>query len=87
MIFLADMVVDIHVYEGKVFIIYCSCSAMESIIINGIFLYGTHFTVDLVQYLSVLMFHSNIGSCSPDAFVCSVDGTRSSSILLHSLPS
>ena len=49
MMFLADMVVEIHVYEGKAFSVYCSCSAMESIITNCIFLYGTYCTVDLVQ--------------------------------------
>ena len=74
MMFLADMVVDIPVLEGKAFSIYFSCSSMESIIVSGIFLYGTECTVDLVLYLKILIFRCNIDLCSPAAFVCSLDG-------------
>ena len=63
----------------------CAYSAMESIIISGILLYGTECTVYQVLSLSVLMFHSNVGSCSPASYVCSVDDSRSAYIFLNSL--
>ena len=79
------MVVDINVLESKAFSMYCACSTMESIIISVIFLYGTNFTVDLVLSLSVMVFCSDVGLCSPAAGVCSVYGTRSTYILLKQL--
>ena len=83
MIFLADMVVNIPILEGKPFIVYFACSNMESIINSGILLYGTECTVDLVLSLSALMFRSDFCLCSPVACVYSVDGTRSASIFLN----
>ena len=62
-----------------------TCPTMESIINSGIFMYGTECTVELVLSLSVLVFHSDVGLCSRDACVCSVDGTISDSIFLNSL--
>ena len=85
MIFLADMVVDITVSEGKAFSMDCTCSDMESIIISSILLYGTECTVDMVLSLSVLVFRSDVGLCLPAAYVCSVDGTRYVSIFMNSL--
>ena len=82
--FLADMVVSITVLEVKAFSMDFTCLTMESIINSGIFLYGIKCTVDLVLSLIVLMFCSNVGSCSPSACVCNVDGTISDSILLNS---
>ena len=81
--FLADTMVDIPVLEGKSSIMDCACPTVESIINNGIFLYGTKFTIDLVLSLSVLMFRSDVGLFSSAACVCSVDGTRSGSIFLN----
>ena len=81
MMFLADVVVDIPVLEGKTFRMDCACSTIESIIISGIFLYGTKYNVDLI----IVIFRSDVGSCSHSACVCSVDGNRSASILLNSL--
>ena len=60
---------------------------MESIINSRIFLYGTKCTVDLVLSLRVLMFHSDVGPCSPAACVCSVDGNRSASTYFNALSS
>ena len=71
--FLADRVVDISVLEGKSFSMDCACFAIRSIISNGIFLYGTECTVDLVLSLSVLIFCSVVVSCSHAACVCKVD--------------
>ena len=83
MIFLADTVVNIPVLEGKSFIMDYDCPNMESIINSVIFLYGTKCTVVLVLSLSVLMFRSTVGPCSPATYVCSVDSTISASILLN----
>ena len=83
MMFLAVMMVNIPVLEGKSFIMHCACPNMESIIIIEIFLYGNKCTIDLVLSLGVLMFRSVVGSCSPADYVCSVDGTRSASIFLN----
>ena len=83
MMFIAEMLVDIPVLEGKVFSMDCACPIMESIINSGIFLYGTECTIDLVLSLSVLIFRSDVGLCSPDDCVCSVDGNRYYSIILN----
>ena len=83
MIFLADMMVDIPVLEGKSFIMDFACPSMDSIINSGIFLYGNECTIDLVLSLSVRMFCSNVGSCSPATCVCTVDGIRYASIFLN----
>ena len=85
MMFLDDMVVNIPILEGKESSMYCACPTMESIINSDILLYGTECTVDLVLSLSVLIFCSDVGLCSPADCVCSVDVTRSASILLDSL--
>ena len=85
--FLADRVVDIPVLEGKLFSMDCACFAIRSIISNGIFLYGTECTVDLVLFLSVLVFCSAVGSCSPDSCECRVDGIIYASIFFNSLSS
>ena len=61
MTFLADMVVEINVLEGKEFIMYCACSAMDSMIISGFFLYVDKCSIDLVPPLSILMFHFDVG--------------------------
>ena len=73
--FLSYMVVNIPVLEVKSFSMDFACPNMESIINSGIFLYGTNCTVDLVLPLSVLMFLSDIGSCSSAACVFCFDGT------------
>ena len=83
MMFIAEMLVDIPVLEGKVFIMDCACPIMESIINSGIFLYGTECTIELVLSLSVLIFLSYVGLCSPADCVFSVDGTRSYYIFLN----
>ena len=85
MVFMAEMVAEIPVLEGKSFSMDCACYAMESIIISGIFLYGDECTVDLVLSLRVLVFFSDVGSWSPADCVCSVDVTRSTYIFLNSL--
>ena len=85
MMFLDDIVVDIPILEGRSFSMDCACSSMESIIISVIFLYGTECNVDLVLSLSVLIFHYDVGSCSPAAYVFIVDVTKSASILFNSL--
>ena len=51
MIFLADRVVDISVLERKSFSMDCDCSAIESIIVNVIFMYWNECTVDIVLFL------------------------------------
>ena len=73
MIFLADRMVYIPVLEGKAFSMDFYCSSIDSIISNIIFLFGTDFRVDLVLYLSVLIFRSDVGSCSPAASACRFD--------------
>ena len=85
MIFSAAMAVDIPIFKGKTLSMNCACSKIYSIIISGIFLYGAERTVYLVLSLSVLMFRSDIGSCSPAACVYTVYDTRSSSIFLNLL--
>ena len=60
MMFLDDMVVDIPVLGVKEFRMDYACSAMDSIVISGIFLYGSKCTVDLVLSLSILMFRSDL---------------------------
>ena len=82
MTFLADRVVDISVLERKSFSMDCACSDIGSIISNGIFLYGTECTVDLVLSLGVLIFCSIVVSCSHAACVCRVDVIRYDSIFL-----
>ena len=84
MIFLDDMVVDIPVLEGKSLITHCACLIMESIVNSSIFLYSTECTVDLILSLWVMMFHPDVGLCSPDSCVCTLDGTRSAYIFLNS---
>ena len=75
--------VDIPVLKVKEFIIDFTCSAIESIISNSIFLYRIKCTVDLVLYLSVLIFRSAVGSCSPSACVCRLYGIIPASIFLN----
>ena len=77
------MVVDITVLEGKAFKMDCAWYTMESIIIIVIFLYGTECTADMFLSSSVLMFLSDVGSCSPASYMCSVNGTRSASNFLN----
>ena len=85
MMFLANIVVDIPVLKGKTLSMDCACPNMESIINSAIFLYGTKCTIELILSLSVLMFRSDVGLCSPAACMCSFYGTISASILLNSL--
>ena len=84
MTFHADVVFDIPVLGGKQFSMDCACPNMESIINSGIFMYGTECTVELVLSSIALMFHYNVGLCSPASCLCSVYGTRSDSIFLNS---
>ena len=85
MMFIANMVVNIPVLKGKPFSMDCACTTMDPIINIRNFLYGTKCNVDLILSLSALMFLYNDGLCSPSAYVCSVDGTRSDSTFLNSL--
>ena len=85
MIFFDDKMVDIPVLEGKSLSVDSNCSAIAPIISNGIFLYVTELTVDLVVSLSVLILLSAVGSCSPATCECMVDGIRYASIFLNSL--
>ena len=83
MIFLADMVVNINVLEGKSFSIDCACNTLESILNSGIFLYFAECTIDLVLSLRVLLFRSDVCLCSMAACVYSVDVNRYAFILLN----
>ena len=61
-----------------------ACPNMESIINISIFLYVTKCNVDLILFLSILMFLSGFGPWSPAACVCIFGVTRSTSIYLNS---
>ena len=56
------MVLDINVLEVKSLSIDCACYIIESIIMSGIFVYGTECNIELVLCLIVLMLDSDVGS-------------------------